>query len=92
MWLDESPLEPARFRNAFLLKIFFSEHMDREALVRHIEEGRAEVAEELAQLEALADDADRETGRRLVLEYGLVRDRATIEWADRALRELGRAT
>ena len=96
-WLNESPLEPARFKNAFLLKIFFGEHMEDEALVRHIEEGRAEVAEELAQLEAIEQNAERERDfyGRLTLAYGLERDRATIRWADaalRALRERGDAT
>ena len=96
-WLNEAPLEPARFKNAFLLKIFFAEHMDYEALVRHIEEGRAEVAAELAQLEAIerSDEQEGNFYTRLTLAYGLERDRATIRWADaalRALRERGDST
>jgi DNA-binding PadR family transcriptional regulator len=86
-WLDESPLEPARFKNSFLLKVFFGKHMDHGALVRHIEEGRADVQEELSQLEAIERDADRERNFYgwLALTYGLERDRATIRWADEAL-------
>jgi DNA-binding PadR family transcriptional regulator len=87
-WLAEAPLEPARFRNAFLLKIFFGSRMDLETLVRHIEEGRADVEEELVQLEAMAKDDDRDPFRRLVLSYGLEVDRARIRWADEALRSL----
>jgi PadR family transcriptional regulator AphA len=91
-WLENSRLEPARFKNAFLLKIFFSRHWDHDALIRHIEEGRAEVQEELSQLEAIETTLDR--GRHfdgwLTLTYGLERDRATIRWADAALRELAR--
>jgi len=87
-WLADSPLEPARFRNAFLLKIFFGSRMDLDALIRHIEEGRADVEEELVQLEAMTKDDDRDTFRRLVLSYGLEVDRARIRWADEALRAL----
>jgi len=89
-WLDESPLEPARFKNSFLLKVFLGRHMDGNALVRHIEEGRADVQEELSQLEAIERDAhpERDLYGWLALTYGLERDRATIRWADEALRAL----
>jgi PadR family transcriptional regulator AphA len=89
-WLQNSPLEPARFKNPFLLKIFFGRHLDREALIRHIEEGRAEVQEELSQLEAIEKTIDRDRSFHgwLTLTYGLERDRATIRWADSVLREL----
>ncbi len=91
-WLESSPLEPARFKNTFLLKIFFAGHWDREALIRHIEEGRAEVQEELSQLEAIEKGLDREGSFHgwLTLRYGLERDRATIRWADSALKQLKR--
>ena len=91
-WLEDSPLEPARFKNSFLLKIFFGAHMDREALIRHVEEGRADVQEELSQLEAIERRADPEKNFYgwLALTYGLERDRATIRWADEALRKLRR--
>jgi PadR family transcriptional regulator AphA len=91
-WLRESPLEPMPFKNPFLLKIFFGRHLDREALIRHIEEGRADVQEELSQLEAIEQTIDRERSFYgwLTLTYGLERDRATVRWADAALRELRR--
>jgi len=89
-WLHESPLEPAKYRNQFLLKVFLGQHMDDQALIRHVEEGRADVQEELSQLEALAKDVDpdRELFSWLTLAYGLDRDRATIRWADMALDAL----
>src|SRR5215203_5632088 len=89
-WLHESPLEPAKYRNQFLLKVFLGQHMDDQALIRHVEEGRADVQEELSQLEALAKDVDpdRELFSWLTLAYGLDRDRATIRWADMALEAL----
>jgi PadR family transcriptional regulator AphA len=91
-WLQGSPLEPARFKNPFLLKIFFGRHLGREALIRHIEEGRAEVQEELSQLEAIERTIDRRRSFYgwLTLTYGLERDRATIRWAEAAVRELRR--
>ena len=89
-WLNNAPLEPTKYRNQFLLKVFFGRHMDKQALIRHIEEGRADVQEELSQLEALAKDVDpnSELYSWLTLTYGLDRDRATIRWADMALRAL----
>ena len=89
-WLHYSPLEPTKYRNQFLLKVFFGRHMDDQALIRHVEEGRADVQEELSQLEALAKDVDpdRELHSWLTLAYGLDRDRATIRWADMALEAL----
>jgi DNA-binding PadR family transcriptional regulator len=93
-WLANAPLEPARFRNPFLLKIFFGRHLDRERLIAHVEEGRAEVQEELSQLEAIEGTIDRERSFHgwLTLTYGLERDRATIRWADAVLAELRRRT
>jgi len=90
LWLREAPLEPARFKNAFLLKLFFGEALSHDELVRHIEEGRADVQEELSQLEAIAKTADPERNFYgwLTLTYGLERDRATVRWADSVLREL----
>jgi PadR family transcriptional regulator AphA len=89
-WMRDSPLEPGRYKNPFLLKIFFGRHWDRESLIRHIEEGRADVQEELSQLEAIAKTIDREDSFYgwLTLTYGLERDRATIRWADAVLEEL----
>jgi DNA-binding PadR family transcriptional regulator len=91
-WLANSQLEPARFKNTFLLKIFFGRHLDRRKLIAHVEEGRAEVWEELSQLEAIEKTIDREANFHgwLTLTYGLERDRATIRWADAALAELRR--
>ena len=91
-WLRDSPLEPGRYKNSFLLKIFFGRHWGRDALMRHIEEGRADVQEELSQLEAIEKTIDREERFYgwLTLTYGLERDRATIRWADAVLEELRR--
>jgi DNA-binding PadR family transcriptional regulator len=91
-WLANAPLEPARFKNPFLLKIFFGRHLDRERLIEHIEEGRADVQEELSQLEAIEQtiDPDRNFHGWLTLTYGLERDRATVRWADAVLAELRR--
>lgn len=91
-WLANAPLEPARFKNSFLLKIFFGRHLEPARLIEHIEEGRAEVQEELSQLEAIEKTIDRERNFHgwLTLTYGLERDRATVRWADAVLAELSR--
>ena len=91
-WLANSSLEPARFKNTFLLKIFFGRHLEPARLIAHVEEGRAEVQEELSQLEAIEKTIDREASFHgwLTLTYGLERDRATICWADSVLAELRR--
>ena len=91
-WLANSSLEPARFKNTFLLKIFFGRHLEPARLIAHVEEGRAEVQEELSQLEAIEKTIDREASFHgwLTLTYGLERDRATIRWADSVLAELRR--
>src|SRR5919201_165395 len=61
-------------------------------IYRISEEGRADVQEELSQLEAIERTIDRERNFYgwLTLTYGLERDRATIRWADSALAELRR--
>jgi PadR family transcriptional regulator AphA len=91
-WLANAPLEPARFKNSFLLKIFFGRHLEPTRLIEHIEEGRADVQEELSQLEAIEKTIDRERNFHgwLTLTYGLERDRATVRWADGVLAELNR--
>jgi len=88
-WLNDPETERAASKNPFLLKLFLGEFMSREAVVEHIKRARAEAAAELAELEQIRPDT---TGAHpydgLVLEWGLVRARAFIRWADRAVKEI----
>jgi len=88
-WLNDPETERAAAKNPFLLKLFLGEFMSREAVVAHIKRARAEAAAELAELEQIQPDT---TGAHpydgLVLEWGLVRARAFIRWANGAVREI----
>jgi hypothetical protein len=66
------------FKNPFLLKIFFGREMDRQALIEHVELGRADVQEELAELEAIEReirDPEADFYGNLTLQYGIAVDR-----------------
>lgn len=81
-WLDE-PIDHGD-RNLFLLKLFAAEHLhaDVEPLIR----GRKEWAESLlAELRPLEGSIDH---GRLTLRHGIDHLRATVRWADAALRSL----
>ena len=94
-WLDDERFEPDADRNPFLLKLFFGDFADRDALVRQLEQYRAWTAERLRTWEAIdrhirehADAKDRFP--HLTLRFGIVRARATLRWADETLKELRR--
>jgi len=88
-WLNDPETERAAAKNPFLLKLFLGEFMSREAVVAHIQKARDEAAAELAELEQIRPDTSgAHPYDGLVLEWGLVRARAFIRWADRAVREI----
>jgi len=88
VWLNDPETERAAVKNPFLLKLFLGEFMSREAVVDHIRRERAREAAELAELEEIHPDSDEHPYDRLVLEWGLVRARAFLRWADRSIAEL----
>ena len=87
-WLNDPETEPAAAKNPFLLKLFLGEFMSREAVVFHIKRARTEAVAELAELEQIRPDTKAHPYDGLVLEWGLVRARAFIRWADRAVKEI----
>lgn len=90
-WLDESEAEPDTFKSAFLVKLFFGQHMDRDALVAQVEGYRRHAQEELAEFRRIEKDIAGHPATfypYLTLKCGLANARATIRWADAVLKEL----
>jgi PadR family transcriptional regulator, regulatory protein AphA len=87
-WLNDPETERAAVKNPFLLKLFLGEFMSRDAVVVHIRKAREEAAAELAELEQIQPDTKAHPYDGLVLEWGLVRARAFLRWAERAIKEI----
>ncbi|MGB2952949.1 MAG: PadR family transcriptional regulator [Gaiellaceae bacterium] len=82
-------------RDAVLLKIFFGELTRPSVVAEHVEALRRHDTKLVEEWEAIeprltASPADRH--RYSTLRYGLARGRATLNWADEVLRELGLAS
>ncbi|MBA3366665.1 MAG: PadR family transcriptional regulator [Actinobacteria bacterium] len=90
-WL-ELPVDDAdAARNPFLLKAFFGDLMEPEALVGHFERRRDRARASLAEFKAIEDEiAGREDSYYgyLTLRWGLAEARTLIRWTDEVLREL----
>lgn len=91
-WLEEPVAEErADARSTFLLKIFFGRHMNREALVAHLERSREWAAGYLAEYreveERIKDDEGSYFGY-VTLRWGIAHTEAWIRWTDEILREL----
>lgn len=90
-WLANAPLEPARFKNSFLLKIFFGRHMSREALVTHVERKRAwalAYLDEYRGIEEEIRDEEPSYFGYVTLRWGIAHAEAWVRWADEILAEL----
>jgi DNA-binding PadR family transcriptional regulator len=86
-WLREQP----RSSEEFLLKVFFGGFMDREALVRLLEDRRAQARSELAayrEIEAEICDREESYYGYLTLRWGLAYARAVVRWCDDVLADL----
>ena len=90
-WLDEVDVPPEEVKSPFLVKVFFGAHMDHEALLVQLKEGRSQARERLAHLkviEGAIKDQDDLFYPYLTLRAGLANTRASIRWADEVIREL----
>jgi PadR family transcriptional regulator AphA len=87
-WLYDPETERAPVKDPFLLKLFLGEFISREAVIAHIRKAREREAGELAELEQIRPDSKAHPYDRLVLEWGLVRGRAFLRWADGAIKEI----
>ena len=90
-WLEEPVDDAGSARSPFLLKVFFGGLMTRAALVGHIERKRAQAEDDLAEYRAIEERIAGEEADYfgyLTLRWGLAHARATIRWANAAVREL----
>jgi DNA-binding PadR family transcriptional regulator len=90
-WVDREEVEADVERQPFLLKLFFGDAGDRDAVVRQLETYRDGFAARLAdyeQIERRIAGCDHDRFPYLTLRFGIARARATVAWADEALAEL----
>jgi DNA-binding PadR family transcriptional regulator len=83
-WLDEVEDEPAGGRVVFALKLFFCDFASPGTALAHLAAYRAYLTQRLdayERLEAQLGDGPRSYSEH-VLEHGLVRVRATLDWID----------
>jgi DNA-binding PadR family transcriptional regulator len=90
-WLDR-PVEPEPGHSVLLLKLFFGEYGDPEAMLEHVR-GRRRDAEklkaELLAIEARTPKTDEDRYPALTRRYGLEYADALIRWARWAEAQLG---
>jgi len=91
-WLQSGePIEGVA-RDGLLLKLFFGANADHASLRAQVEGRRQRAEQQLAELEAIERDIDRDLDffPYLTLLHGLEDARSTIAWCDQALAELDR--
>ena len=89
-WVET--VEPATEanRDAVLLKIFFGAIVGPEVVAEHVEALRRHDATLVGEWEEIERLPVADEFRRSTLRYGLARGRATLAWAEDALREIRR--
>jgi len=90
-WIEREEVEGDVERQPFLLKLFFGEAGDRDAVARQLEayrEGFAARLAEYEQIERRIAGCEHDRFPYLTLRFGIARARATVAWADEALAEL----
>ena len=95
-WLDRGPIEPMPDKNPMLLKLFFGDAADPDALAQQVRERRATGVQLLAALEEI-DATKRHPGRdddffpALTRLWGRMYGEALVRWADEVLARLDEA-
>lgn len=88
-WVEEAPLDGGHGRNLILLKLYFGEDADHEALRRQLEERRADAERLLAELEELeAAGAGDSPFEGMTRRWGFLYAEALLRWADEATETL----
>ena len=102
-WLPV-PARPQVPRNELLLKLFFGEHAQQDAMRKQIERTRAGYVADLKRYRFIAAEMRKEHGHlagfpywMMTLRYGQMEAKAMVAWADESLAALdglagGRAT
>lgn len=90
-WISTIDGEPLEDRGVLLLKLFFGDHGDPDALVAHLERFRAQATAKLARLRAIQAAAPvtiRDQLPLMTLRQGLAGTAAQLRWAEEILPEL----
>jgi PadR family transcriptional regulator, regulatory protein AphA len=90
-WVENAPLDAGHGRNLILLKVYFGEAADREALSRQLAERRVDAQHLLAELDELeAAGAGGSPFEAITRRWGFLYAEALLQWtveAERALTE-----
>jgi DNA-binding PadR family transcriptional regulator len=89
-WLDSRA--PLSTKNGLLLKLFFGEYAEFDALREQVADLKRRAQERVAELEEIERriDTDEDFFPYLTLLHGLEDARSTVTWAQKTLRELDR--
>jgi len=90
-WLEEPVEERPDARSTFLLKIFFGRHMNREALVAHLERKREWALAYLDEFRGIEEEIRDEESSYfgyVTLRWGIAHAEAWARWTDEILAEL----
>jgi PadR family transcriptional regulator, regulatory protein AphA len=91
VWVEEAPLEAGQGRNLILMKLYFGEGADRDALLRQLRERRADAERLLGELEELEDaGAGGSPFQALTRRWGFIYGEALLRWTEEAEAALGR--
>lgn len=91
-WIADAPLDAGHGRNLILLKLFFGDVADRDALIGQVRLRRSEAEQlraELVELDAAGHD-EEPPFQALTRRFGFLYAETVIRWADEAERELER--
>ena len=84
-WVEDAPLDAGQGRNLLLLKIYFGEGVNREALLRQVRERRSEAEQLLAELEELEEaGAGGSPFEALTRRWGFLHGEALRRWTEEA--------
>ncbi|XDD52335.1 PadR family transcriptional regulator [Leptospira sp. WS92.C1] len=87
-WL-EKPVEKSPYRNELLLKLYFGDHVQKEVLIKHLQDTREEVIrlmgiyENIRKfVEELGESKAPTTLSLITLDFGITTTKSFLEWAE----------
>jgi PadR family transcriptional regulator, regulatory protein AphA len=90
-WVEGAPLDAGQGRNLILLKVYFGEGVERDALRRQLRERREDAERLLAELEQLEEDgAGGSSFEALTRRWGFLYAEALRRWTEEAEAALER--